>query len=334
MVLRPHIDRRLAQHKSLKLEHSFLFHISPRVAGMVIVPVLLTIAAVEFYATPQIWLGPFYLAVIALAAWSLGARIAISLGLLILGVKLATGGLSFYPHGTDLALSNLAVRFSGVLVVVGIISAARSACVREWRLARTDPLTGALNRQAFFELVESGQCSGGWSALIYADLDGLKRLNDGEGHNRGDLGLRNFADAVTKTIRKGDVFARMGGDEFVIFMKLKDEASGSAVARRLHEAINGGMERDSSHLTSSLGILLLPDGSTSIDAELRAADTLMYEAKNSHAGIFLSTATHRDGNISLSPPTSFPEGEQHKSAVRKIDRTRPANARAPSRLAG
>src|SRR3546814_20825784 len=77
----------------------------------------------------------------------------------------------------------------------------------------------------------------GWSALIYADLDGLKQLNDQQGHDRGDESLKAFAGTVRRTIREGDVLARMGGDEFVIFMKLRDEEAGQAVARRLHQEI-------------------------------------------------------------------------------------------------
>lgn len=314
------IERRQAHHHALRLQHSFLFRISPRVAWVIILPMLAAVAASEFLLPRELWFGPVYLAIIALAAWSLGTRTAIALGLVIVTVKLTADGLNLYPHGADLALSNMAIRFVAVLVIVGFIGAARKSCEREWELARTDPLTGALNRQAFFELVASGQCTGGWSALIYADLDGLKRLNDEDGHQQGDIGLRNFSGTIRRTIRKGDVFARMGGDEFVIFMKIKDEAAGGAVACRLQQAINSQPADGTIHLKCSLGILLLPDGSKSIDAELRAADALMYAAKKSGSGTCMSTAVEIDGRVTTTPPIPISEIAGRDSAVRKTDR--------------
>lgn len=329
-----HPERRQARHAGLKLEHSFLFRIPPRVAWAVIVSALCVVAGVEFLAPREIWFGPFYLAVLALAAWSLGSIAAFAIGFAILSVKLFAGGLYLYPNGSDLVLSNLAARMFAGSVVVGFIGIARRSCEMEWRRARTDPLTGAFNRQAFFEIVRGPQGSGGWSAIIYADLDGLKRLNDEEGHDKGDRSLKAFADTVKRTIRKDDVFARMGGDEFVIFMKLKNEEAGAAVASRLHEAINLRVPEGVTHLQCSLGILLLEDGSKSIDAELRAADELMYQAKKSRHGIYVATATVEDGKMILSPSVSVVSLMERDSMVRQTDRMKVApNANSAERTA-
>jgi len=314
------IERRQARQAGLRLEHSFLFRIPPRVAWAVTVSALCVVVLVEFFAPREIWFGPFYLAVLALAAWSLGSITAVVIGLAILSIKFAAGGMYLYPYGSDLVLSNLAARMSAVAVVVGFIGIARKSCEMEWRRARTDPLTGAFNRQAFFEIVRGDQGSGGWSAIIYADLDGLKRLNDEEGHDQGDQSLKAFADTVKRTIRKDDVFARMGGDEFVIFMKLKNEEAGAAVASRLHEAINLRVPEGVTHLQCSLGILLLEEGSKSIDAELRAADELMYQAKKSRQGIYVASATVEDGKMILSPSVSVVSLLERDSMVRQTDR--------------
>jgi len=314
------IERRHARHAGLKLEYSFLFRISPCVAWAMIVSALCVVAVVEFLAPREIWFGPFYLAVLALAAWSLGSITAFAIGFAIISIKLVAGGLYFYPNGSELVLSNLAARAFAGSVVVGFIGIARRSCEMEWRRARTDPLTGAFNRQAFFEIVRSDQCAGGWSAIIYADLDGLKRLNDEEGHDKGDQSLKAFADTVKRTIRKDDVFARMGGDEFVIFMKLKNEEAGAAVAGRLHKAINLSVPEGVTHLQCSLGILLLEDGSKSIDAELRAADALMYQAKKSRHGIYVASATVQDGKMILSPSVSVVSLMERDSMVRQADR--------------
>lgn len=326
------IERRQTRHAGLKLEYSFLFRIPPRLAWAVTVSALCGVAVLEFLGPSELWFGPFYLAVIALAAWSLGSITAGAIGLAIISTKLAVGGLNLYPHDSALVLSNLAARTFAVAVVVGFIGIARKSCEMEWRRARTDPLTGAFNRQAFFEIIRSDQCAGGWSAIIYADLDGLKRLNDEEGHDKGDQSLKAFAETVKRTIRKDDVFARMGGDEFVIFMKLKNEGAGAAVAGRLHNAINLDVPEGATHLQCSLGILLLEEGSKSIDAELRAADELMYQAKKSRQGIYVATATVQDGKMILSPSVSVVSLMERDSMVRQTDRkTAAPNAHSAGR---
>lgn len=112
-------------------------------------------------------------------------------------------------------------RFIAIAFVIGVVAASRRAYLREWWLARTDPLTGAFNRQAFFELGDHLTRSTKWRLLLYADLDGLKSINDVHGHSSGDVALRTYANVVRRNIRRKDLFARVGGDEFLVFMSIK-----------------------------------------------------------------------------------------------------------------
>lgn len=198
---------------------------------------------------------------------------------------------------------------------------ARKSCEKESRLARIDPLTGALNRYAFFEIIERDDCSEGWSAIVYADLDGLKKINDEFGHAQGDICLKVFSEKVRSVIRKDDIFARMGGDEFVIFMKVRNEEAGKVVAMRLDQAINDKIMDGPYGLGCSFGVLLLPNGSISIDAELKVADNLMYESKKTRSRVLLSTYSEQDGKISSSTPVLLWDTNEHKSSVRAIDRS-------------
>lgn len=323
------IERRQVQHPALAMEYSFLFRVAPRYAWPAIISMLCMVAATELVSPRGIWFGPIYLAMIALTAWALSCRIAIAIGLVILAFKLATGTVPYYS-ASDMAIGNLAVRILGVSIVVGFIGLARKSCEREWRSARTDQLTGALNRQAFFEMIKRDQGSGGWSAMIFADLDGLKRLNDDRGHAQGDRSLKAFAETIRNNIRKGDVFARMGGDEFVIFMKLRDEEAGFAVAGRLHAAINGEAGDNLGLLKCSMGVLLLPGGSKSIDDELSAADELMYRAKQTRSGICVSTAVEIDGKLALPPPIAPLSQSERGSVSRQVDRSTGAAESAPA----
>ncbi|MGW8181581.1 MAG: GGDEF domain-containing protein [bacterium] len=189
---------------------------------------------------------------------------------------------------------DLAVRFCSSLAVVLMLGVAREALELEWRFARIDPLTGALNRKAFFGAAEGGTGQTGRVLLVFADVDGLKRLNDKLGHEAGDDALRDFANRIRKAIRKEDLFARIGGDEFVILLKVRDAAAASVVAERLNRVLNLEPPEDVAKLKCSLGILFLPAGSKSIDTELKQADTLMYHAKRERAGLMMAMSINGD----------------------------------------
>jgi GGDEF domain-containing protein len=79
-------------------------------------------------------------------------------------------------------------------------------------------------------------------------------------------------------IRRNDLFARVGGDEFVIFMNVKSEAAARNVASRLHKGMNN-IAFEGETLKCSVGGLVVPPGQASVDDLVRSADNLMYEAK-------------------------------------------------------
>jgi len=272
----------------------------------------------DLVSGPGLWFGPIYLFVICLATWSLGWRAGQGLGIACMGLTFAINGLSLYPYGGAQFAWNLAMRFTAVSVIIAIIAGVRRAYVREWWLARTDILTGALNRQAFFELGGSLSASGAWRLLAYADLDGLKRINDGRGHEAGDTCLKAFAAQVRRMIRRDDMFARVGGDEFLIFMAVRDEESARAVATRLHGAMNRIPADSGRHLRCSVGALVIPPGPLSIDELVRRADGLMYQAKLRGACLEFGIVSdarqaanaRRARSLPRSPAPGFPIGRR------------------------
>jgi diguanylate cyclase (GGDEF)-like protein len=228
---------------------------------------------------PSVWFGPVYLFAMCLATWCLGWRAGILTGLASMALTFAANGVTLYPYGSAELAWNFTVRFLALSIVIAVVAGARRAYIREWWLARTDPLTGALNRQAFFELGAGLAGVRSWRLLIYADLDGLKRINDVQGHAAGDSALRLYASAIRQAARRDDMFARLGGDEFLIFMSIRDEAAARAVASRLHERMNSLMDESGGQLRCSAGGLIVPPIEMEIDDLVRHADDLMYQAK-------------------------------------------------------
>jgi diguanylate cyclase (GGDEF)-like protein len=294
---------RAASDRRAKLEHGRA-NKSKGPAGVssaqawTIVVIGLSVTGLTDWLTAEAWFGPLYLLLIGVAAWSFGWRAAVAIGLACMAITLSANGLSLYPYGTAAAFWNMAARGGAVVLTIALVEIVRKSYAMQWRLARTDPLTGTLNRQAFFESVAADHC-GAWSMLAYLDIDGLKKLNDKHGHMAGDERLRSFAEHVKRLIRTKDMFARIGGDEFLIYMNIKDEVAAKHVAMRLHLALNSGSGETAERLSCSVGALVLPPGTRNLDAELRLADQLMYEAKQLRASIAVATAGIRDGKLQL-----------------------------------
>ncbi|HRU07294.1 MAG TPA: diguanylate cyclase, partial [Candidatus Brocadiia bacterium] len=152
------------------------------------------------------------------------------------------------------------------------------------RLATTDPLTGASNRRHFFdhaqrELVRSHRYHHPFCVLIL-DLDHFKRINDTCGHAVGDDVLRGAAKACRDTLRKNDLFARIGGEEFVALLPETGEASGVEAAERLRAAIRAiPAPALTGPITASVGVAAYSGKGETIDILLRRADEALYKAK-------------------------------------------------------
>jgi len=125
------------------------------------------------------------------------------------------------------------------------------------------------------------QRSGERQALLFMDLDNLKRVNDSLGHAAGDDLLRQVGERLGTTFRGEDTVARIGGDEFVVFARVSDVMDAEVVAGRIIELIDepfvvGGEEIYSS---ASIGVVVAPEDGTDLDELIAKADAAMYSAK-------------------------------------------------------
>lgn len=151
------------------------------------------------------------------------------------------------------------------------------------RAARTDPLTGLLNRRAFnqeFEMeLERSRRSARPMSLMMADVDHFKRVNDELGHGAGDEALKQMAALFQDVARRVDSAVRMGGEEFALLLPGTDEAGAYMLAERVRSATRHAFADQEVHLTISFGIASYPAHGYEIDALMRAADHALYTAK-------------------------------------------------------
>ncbi len=148
----------------------------------------------------------------------------------------------------------------------------------EQLVAATDPLTGVLNRRAFFERLRTTLAlrEGDDLMVCLIDLDRFKAVNDTSGHAAGDAVLIAVAQALGGALRETDTVARLGGDEFAVLAASSSGVpSSSHVAERLREAVNAL----GSGVTASIGAVV-PTSGEALEDVLHRADMAMYKAKS------------------------------------------------------
>jgi diguanylate cyclase (GGDEF)-like protein/excisionase family DNA binding protein len=179
------------------------------------------------------------------------------------------------------------------------------------RRAQTDVLTGLLNHGTFGQQLDSLIAAGEPFSLVMLDLDHFKPVNDGMGHQAGDLLLRQVADAIVSASRDSDRIYRYGGDEFALLLPRTDGVEVGPIAERVRAAVKGVVGPDSawrgrvSGLEASAGTASFPADGTSSEEVLLAADRALFVAKRSGGGRVASAAegTALAGEFTLQVPT-------------------------------
>ncbi len=161
--------------------------------------------------------------------------------------------------------------------------------------ATTDPLTGLPNRRELDRnlneaLIRSKRYER-QGALIFVDLDGLKKVNDSLGHAAGDELIQTTAARIAGLTRNVDTPARVGGDEFVVLLsEFGDSKGGEIFGRRLLATLSEPIEVSGQPLkpSASIGVAVFPAVGQAAEDVLSAADDAMYQAKRAGGGrVFL-----------------------------------------------
>ena len=149
-----------------------------------------------------------------------------------------------------------------------------------------DELTGLYNRRGFLTLarqhINISNRTQKEILLLFADLDGMKKINDTLGHHQGDMALIDTANILRKTFRESDIIARIGGDEFVVLAMGKGENDATVLQERLYKnlQIHNTHEDRPYNLSISLGVTTYQSPSAyTVNVLMSHADKLMYEHK-------------------------------------------------------
>ncbi|HEV2249572.1 MAG TPA: GGDEF domain-containing protein [Candidatus Limnocylindria bacterium] len=184
-------------------------------------------------------------------------------------------------QGTALSLEHQVPLFGAIFAVTaGFILTylgGQRVTERALTLAETDELTQLGNARAFdLHLSDLGHRRTPF-ALVYLDVDGLKKVNDTRGHAAGDRALQDVAAVLRGSLRQTDLAARLGGDEFALLLPGADPAIARAIAERVIAGLTDGPAPER-RVGASIGIVPEAQRFTTTEA-VRKADTAMYASK-------------------------------------------------------
>ncbi len=192
------------------------------------------------------------------------------------------GGVAVWPPGGREPSGGLRAEILAALANAGprMVTALEADKLKE--KTRLDPLTGLLNRRGLDAVLNRVDVGDG--SVIYADLDKFKDLNDKLGHPAGDAALIHFARILREQVRNGDLGARIGGEEFAIWLPAARLEVGYRIAERIRIKLNTTQWDWRGRpwpLSASFGVSACPETSREIGDLIPQADAALYVAKNS-----------------------------------------------------
>jgi len=200
------------------------------------------------------------------------------------------------PHPVNVA-AMLIGNLSLLLTAAGMLVAWREEAERALQaLARTDSLTGLLNRRALLDsgagLLAQARRHGAPMTLLLIDLDHFKQINDSHGHEAGDRALLLVARLLKSALRRGDLAGRWGGEEFCVLLAHADADAATTFDQRLRGRLTRRAATELGFaLGFSTGMATLRRQDTELETLLHRADTALYAAKNAGRGRLLSAAS-------------------------------------------
>ena len=212
------------------------------------------------------------------------ATVAVVYGVAVAGTLSGYGPFAAFPRNSALIFLQVFICISAVtaLVLAAVVLERRKVEDQLRQLAVSDPLTGLANYGHLIDVLETevqrSRRTERSFAILFLDMDHLKRLNDEHGHLVGSRALWRIAEAMRKSCRAIDTAARYGGDEFALVLPESDEEAARQLERRVKELLAADPEPPP--VSVSTGIASYPKDGESAEELLNAADRMLYGAKS------------------------------------------------------
>ena len=251
--------------------------------GLGILLVIL-IGFIDYLVSPDI-ASVFFLVPLALASWFVSEKFGIVISIICAIVWFLINQLKGeMPLPSYLPYWNAFIRLAFYLTVNYLLAELHNSRKRESKLARTDEITGVANRKLFAELagmeLKKSRRYGHPFTITYIDLDNFKNINDYGGYKVGDHVLQVVAQTIKNTVRETDIVARIGGDEFIIFLPGLAYEPAQIVIHRVRDILLENMDKNLWPVTFSVGAITYINAPETVDEIIEKSDYLMYCIKN------------------------------------------------------
>jgi diguanylate cyclase (GGDEF)-like protein len=246
---------------------------------------VIVVGIIDYFSGEEISTAIFYILPISLASWFISRRAGFFMSFVstIVWIVADIMDREIYLHPL-VHFWNTLMSFAFFWIISYTLSALKVSLEHEKVLARTDPLTGIINRRYFVELtnmeIQRSKRFRHPFTVAYIDIDDFKNINDRLGHNEGDELLRYVADTIDSHIRDTDIVARLGGDEFIVLLPETDHDSAKIVFTKMHEYLISMMNNRKWRVTFSIGVITFVKPPSSVDDLIKNADALMYSGKH------------------------------------------------------
>ncbi|MBE9225080.1 diguanylate cyclase [Phormidium sp. LEGE 05292] len=245
---------------------------------------VIVIGFIDYLISPDI-ASIFFLLPVALGSWFVSEKFGI-----LISLTCAIAWFIIYQLKGEILLPNYLpywnafIRLSFYLTVNYLLAELHNARKRESKLARTDEITGVANRKLFVEFasmeLKKSRRYGHPFTVTYIDLDNFKNINDYGGYKVGDRVLQVVAQTIKNTVRETDIVARIGGDEFIIFLPGLAYEPAQIVMNRVRNMLLETMDKNVWPITFSIGAITYINCPETVEEIIEKADYLMYCIKN------------------------------------------------------